>query len=433
MESYRRRKRRQRNGILGIVLAVVLAVVAILLVFFLSRLIIKSIIGDKKSQEPVKSIYSWNLPAVEGEEEQSESSSETQDESPTPVMTDEQCKAKIDDLIANMSLREKVCQMMMVTPSSVTGYTYVVAAGDATKEAIQEYPVGGFFYDETNYESNSQLKEMLTTVQGYSKIPLFLAAEEEGGDYSPLLNAAGATIPGNAIDYKDGGVAVAEKNAGSLGDSLKSLGFNMNFAPLGDIPSGEDNEVLGKRAYSYDHEAAAELIQAAVTGYHRSGICAVVKHFPGIGSIYSDTREEFASSGRTMEELRNQELKAFLRGIAGECDGILLANAVFTAVESEPVMFSQKLIGDFIRNELAFDGVVMTDYLDSVAITSTYAPGDIAVKALKAGVDIFTRPDDVATYVNAIEAAVAGGEITEERINESVRRILITKMKCGLI
>ena len=433
MESYSRRKRRRKNNTTGIVLAIALAIVAILLIWFLAKMLKDSLFGEKKKSEPVKSIYSWNLPKEEGAEGEGEEESQGDENGLGQALSDDACKAKIDDLIANMSLREKICQLMVVTPSSVTGYTYVVAAGDATKEAIEEYPVGGFFYDESNYESDSQLKEMLTTVQGYSKIPLLLATNEEGGDHSPLFATAGVSNPGNAIDFKDATVEIAEKNARTMGDNLKSFGFNMNLSPLADVPSGEDNEVLGKRAYAYDYEKAAELIPGAVTGYHRSGIISVLKHFPGIGSIYTDTETEMASSGRTMEELRGQELKVFEAGIKGECDGIILANAVFTGVESEPVMFSQKLIGDTIRNELGFTGVVMTDYLDSEAITSSYAAGDIAVKALNAGVDLFLRPADISSYVTAIETAVTDGTITEERIDESVRRILIMKMKCRLI
>ena len=154
-----------------------------------------------------------------------------------PAMAPEQAETsgRVEELLAGMTLHEKICQLFIVFPSQITGYYPTVAAGDATRDALERYPVAGFLYDASNMESAEQLTEMLKNTQSYSKIPMIFTCDEEGGNVNRLMDTLGTTWVGPMLDYKDDGTEVARENAKTIATDMRSFGFNMDFAPVADV------------------------------------------------------------------------------------------------------------------------------------------------------------------------------------------------------
>ena len=166
--------------------------------------------------------------------------------------------------MAEMSLHDKVWQMMFVTPEGLTGTDDVMVAGDATKQALQAYPVGGIIYFANNFDNVDQTRDMISNTQSYSKIGLFIATDEEGGRVNRIMDTLGTTYIGPMYDYKDDGPDAAFENAKTIASDMSALGFNLDFAPVADVRSNPDNTVIGDRAYSDDYAQAAELVGSAV-------------------------------------------------------------------------------------------------------------------------------------------------------------------------
>ena len=332
-----------------------------------------------------------------------------------------------------MTLREKVCQMMIVAPSAITGVSKVTAAGDLTKAGLEKYPVGGLDYNKTNMVSQAQVTKMLATTQTYSKIPLILTCDEEGGRVARLMNTIGTTWVDAMLDYKDKGPETAKANALTISRDMARLGFNMDLAPVADVWSNPKNTVIGDRAYSDDFDQAAELLPAAVEGFHEGGISCVIKHFPGHGDSSADSHYGSVYIYKTLDQLRSQELKPFQAAIDAGADAVMMGHLIIKDVSEEPAVFSHEIVTDLLREEMGFRGVVMTDALAMKAIADHYSTKQVAVLAVKAGVDMLLIPMDLKTSIDALVSAVETGEITEARIDESVLRILQLKENAGIL
>lgn len=340
---------------------------------------------------------------------------------------------EVEELMAEMTLREKAYQLLIVFPSSVTGISTVTQAGEKTREALEKYPVGGFIYNKSNMVSQEQVRTMLEAVQSYAGIPLILTCDEEGGRVNRLMDTVGTTRVGPMYEYREEGTKGAERNAGVIAADLLSCGFNMDLAPVADVWSNPQNEVIGDRAYSDDFEQAAELVAAAVRGFREGGVACTLKHFPGHGDTSADSHKGSVYVYKSLDELRAQELLPFQAGIDAEADAVMMGHLIIADVDEEPALFSYRLVTELLREEMGFEGVVMTDSLQMKAMTKYYDSGEIAVKAVSAGVDVLLCPEDPEEAANALIAAVESGEITQERLDESVRRILTLKYNYGLL
>lgn len=356
---------------------------------------------------------------------------DTPPEEPTPEPVPEP-KTAADIVLEGMTLEEKIYQLFVVTPSSITGANTVTMAGDMTRTALEQYPVGGFFYDATNLQTKEQVQTMLTNTQGFVKIPLLLTIDEEGGRVARLMDTIGTTRIGPMLDFKDQGEAKATENAATIAADLLSCGFNMDLAPVADVLSNSANTVIGNRAYSDDFQQAATLIAAAVKGFHDGGVACTLKHFPGHGDSTADSHNESVIISKSLDELRAGELLPFQAGIDAGADAVMLGHLIVSQVDEVPAPLSYTLVTELLRQEMGFDGVVMTDSLQMKAI-SDYDSADVAVQAIRAGVDLLLCPVDLKASVDALTQAVASGTLTEERINESVKRILTLKENRGLL
>ena len=358
---------------------------------------------------------------------------QTADSQETTEVTEEEKPSLVDETLAGMTLHEKVCQMMFVTPEELTGEDGVTVAGDATRQALENYPVGGIVYFAKNLESQDQVKEMIDNSQKDSSIGLFVATDEEGGVVNRLMDTVGTTYIGSMYYYKDDGDETAYENAYTIANDMSALGFNLDFAPVADVWSNPDNTVIGERAYSDDYAQAAELVGNAVKGFNDGGVMCTLKHFPGHGDTAEDSHYSSAYVHRTKEEIMADEMQPFRSGIEAGAEFVMVGHLIVPDIDEVPATLSYKIATGILRDELKFEGVAITDSFEMESIADNYSVDDAVVMSVKAGIDMILQPKDMASAVNSIEQAVADGELSEDRIDESVRRILTLKESRGLL
>lgn len=356
----------------------------------------------------------------------------TPEPTPEPTPTPDPVKVRAEELLSGMTLREKLCQLMIVRPEVLTGESPVTAAGETTRLALETYPVGGLIYSVDNLVTQEQTREMISNTQSYSKLPLFISADEEGGNVGRLMYKLGTTWVNSMYSYKDQGADTAYSNAKTIGTDMVSCLFNTDFAPVADVWTNPENTVIGDRAYSDDFEQAAELVASAVRGFTDAGVICCLKHFPGHGDTSTDTHEGAAVVSKSLDELRAGEFLPFVSGIEAGADMVMIGHITVTSVDPEPATISKAIITDVLRGELGWDGVVISDSLDMGALAG-YDNGEVCVKFLEAGGDILLGIPDIETALTALEAAVTDGRLTESRIDESVQRVLELKISHGII
>lgn len=351
----------------------------------------------------------------------------------TTETTEDAVSELVDKTMAEMSLHDKVCQMMFVTPEGLTGTDDVMVAGDTTKQALQAYPVGGIIYFANNFDNVDQTRDMISNTQSYSKIGLFIATDEEGGRVNRIMDTLGTTYIGPMYDYKDDGPDAAFENAKTIASDMSALGFNLDFAPVADVWSNPDNTVIGDRAYSDDYAQAAELVGSAVKGFQDGGVICTLKHFPGHGDTAEDSHYSSAYVNRTKAQIMADEMQPFRTGIDAGAELVMVGHLIVPDIDELPSTLSYKIATEMLRGDMEFDGVAITDSMEMESIADNYGVADSAVMAVQAGMDMLLQPADLAVAVNAIVTAVQNGDITEPRIDESVRRILTLKAERGLL
>ena len=356
-----------------------------------------------------------------------------------PVWADDkeiQEQEKVESMISSMTLEEKVAQMFFVTPEALTGVSPVTEAGELTESRFSEYPVGGIIYFTENMVSREQLSMMLKRMQEISEsrtgLPIFLGVDEEGGRVSRLYESSVEDIPYVENMYTIGNSGDAEQayQAGKvIGRYLKELNFNVDFAPVADIFSNPLNTVIGDRSFGSQPEAVSEMVSMAVQGLQEEGICATLKHFPGHGDTQEDSHSGYANCYKSMEELKECELQPFAAGISAGASFVMAGHISLPEVlgDQTPSSLSHEIISDVLREEMGFEGVIITDALNMGAISENYSSDEAVVKAVEAGVDMLLMPVDFITDYHAVVNAVYEGQISEERIDESVRRIIRIK------
>lgn len=345
---------------------------------------------------------------------------------------------EIDGYLDQMTLEEKAAQLFIVKPEALVNVGTVIQAGDATKEAIDEIPVGGLIYFADNLQSKEQTKQMLETVQEYSLehtgLPAFLSVDEEGGTVARIANSENFNVPqvGDMADIGASGDIEAARDAGqTIGAYLSELGFNLDFAPVADVLSNPDNTVVKQRSFGDDPELVADMAIAVSEGLKEHGIYSTYKHFPGHGATEADTHKGYAYTDKSLEELKACELIPFQTCIEADASFIMAAHIAVPKVTGDdtPTSVSKTMITDVLRTQLGYNGIVITDGMDMGAITEEYTSAEAAIKALQAGVDMILMPENFDEAYQGVLDAVKDGSLTEERINESLRRILAVKLQ----
>lgn len=347
------------------------------------------------------------------------------------------------DVLGKMSLREKVGQLFIVRPEALAenSNAETVPATDRVDDAvisrIEEYPVGGIALFSRNITSAEQLPMFISDLQSSSKYPLFIAVDEEGGRVARIANSGFF----NVASYKSmedigksGDASKAEEVGRQIGSYLKELGFNLDFAPVADTNTNPQNIVIGDRSYGSDPALVARMVSAQLDGMHDSGIMGTLKHFPGHGDTKDDTHSGYVSIEKTWDELKECELVPFITALP-KADMVMVSHITAVNVTSDklPTSMSETMITGKLRNELGYDGVIITDAMAMGAVADNYTSAEAAVTAVKAGVDIVLMPQNLDEAFNGVMNAVTDGEISMERLDESVLRILKMKAKYKLI
>ena len=342
-------------------------------------------------------------------------------------------------LLDTMTDEEKLWQLFFVTPEAITNVNTATVAGEATKKALAQYPVGGIVYFAKNLEDREQTVALLENTQSYAKIPLFLGVDEEGGTVSRVGSNPDMGVP-SVGDMRSLGKSqdpAAVYAAGQdIGGGLHALGFNLDFAPVADVAQGADS-VIGSRSFGSDAELCASLAGVIVKSLRAEGIVSCLKHFPGYGSATVDDHNGTSVVEKTLSELEACDLVPFQTIIAseGSVPFVMVSHLSYPNVTGSdtPADLSSSIVTDILRDKLEYQNVIITDSHSMASITDHYSAGEATVKALAAGCDMILMPSDLQAAFDAVKAAVADGTLSQARIDESVLRILTVKAEYGII
>ncbi|MFJ3700719.1 MULTISPECIES: glycoside hydrolase family 3 protein [Streptomyces] len=357
--------------------------------------------------------------------------------------------SRLKRLIARMSLEEKVGQLFVMRvyghsatepdQADIDANLAEIGVRDAA-ELISTYHVGGIIYFAWAHNTRDphQIADLSNGIQraglaGRTPLPLLVSTDQEHGIVCRVGEPA-TLLPG-AMALGAGGSRSDARTAGRIaGAELAALGINQNYAPDADVNVNPANPVIGVRSFGSDPEAVAGMVTAQVKGYQSSGIASTAKHFPGHGDTSTDSHTGLPVILHTREEWAELDAPPFRAAVAAGIDSIMTAHIVVPALDpsEDPATLSRPILTGILREELGYDGVVVTDALGMEGVRTKYGDERVPVLALLAGVDQLLNPPDLKVAWNAVLSAVRSGEISEARIEESILRILRLKTRLGL-
>ena len=343
-----------------------------------------------------------------------------------------------EQILDTMTLDEKLWQLFFVAPEALTGEEAVTESSDALQQALAEKPVGGVILFARNLISREQTVSLLADVKSASRLAPFLGVDEEGGTVSRVgaNSAMGVTQLQDMSAYgANGDAAALYGDLYNLAQSLNTLGFNVDFAPVADVTTGSDKNPMKLRSFSSDPERCASMVSVSVGALQDGGVAACLKHFPGYGTATADDHNGSVSLDRTLEQLEQTEFVPFSAGIDKGAYFVMVSHLSVPAVTGDdtPADLSEKLVTELLRNTLHFQNIVITDAQNMGSIAQNYTSAEAAVAALRAGVDMVLMPQDLQEAYDGVTKAIADGVLTEDRIDRSVLRILNVKIQLGLL
>ena len=337
---------------------------------------------------------------------------------------DEEVMKEIDEIIASMTLEEKVGQMFMVRFPLENG-----------AEIASKYHLGGYILFSRDFEGKTKI-EVISNISSYqeaSSIPMFIGVDEEGGSVvriSKYEEFRAQPFASPQEIYASSGFEGIKNDTLDKAEFLKSLGINVNFAPVADV-STNPSDYIYKRSFGANATLTSEYVEIVVEAMNEAKIGSVLKHFPGYGNNL-DTHTGISIDNRTLDSFKESDFLPFEYGIDAGASMVLVSHNIVTAIDPDNPASLSKDVHDILRNELEFDGVIITDDLYMDAISSYLGNEEAAVKAILAGNDLICTTDFEA-QIPAVIDAINNNIISEEQINESVYRILKLKVKLGLI
>ncbi len=351
----------------------------------------------------------------------------------------DETKAKAASMLDMLTTEQKVGQLFIVRPDALDptkGAEDIidskapgsVALTDGMAEMLNKYQIGGICLFGKNIKNGNQLIKFNEAFQEASEIPLFIAVDEEGGAVARLANHSKFNLPkyeSAAAVAAAGDAEAVNDMAQAIGNYLIKYGFNLNFAPVADVNTNPDNPIIGTRAFSSDAETAAMMVSASAEGYRAKGILPTLKHFPGHGDTAEDSHTALAVTYKTLEELQACEFIPF--GADSGMYAVMVGHIAVPNITGTdlPSTFSPEIINLIPNKE---NTLIITDALEMQAITDVWTSDEAALMAFKAGCDVLLMPVDIQAAYDAILNAVRSGEISEERLDESVYKILLYKM-----
>ena len=352
-------------------------------------------------------------------------------------------ESEVEEMLRKMTLREKVGQLFFVRPEALDPDIHwenpptdlaplkLQEVNEKMKQQNKSYPVGGIILYDWNINDEAQLAKFLPQLKALNGKPL-ICIDEEGGRVARLANNPNFHVKkyeSMAAIGATGNPANAYECGNTIGSYLKKYGFDIDFAPVADVNTNPDNIIIGKRAFSDDPAVAAPMVVNYLQGLKDAGIVGCIKHFPGHGDVKTDTHYGYAQTQKTWAEMLNCEMVTFRAGINWGCQLVMTAHIGAPKVIGSdiPSTMSSVMLQNKLRGELGYRNVIVTDALEMGAITKQYTNVDAVLGCLQAGVDIVLCPKEYAEVFDAVVKAVENGTISETRLNDSVRRILMLK------
>ena len=340
---------------------------------------------------------------------------------------------RVDEIISKMTLSQKIGQMFVV------GFNGMEMTDDL-KTSIEKYNFGNVIYmgyNVTDYTRISALSDSIhEKMIKENGVPAFITIDQEGGRVARLTNG-GTHFISNMAMGATGNYENTYLEGAAMGKELRNYGINVDFAPVLDVNNNPENPIIGIRSYSDNPLLVSLYGKNMFLGLQSSNVMGCSKHFPGHGNTSVDSHYGLPTITTSMDELYQTELAPFVSAVANGIDSIMTTHIIFTAIDAEyPATLSKKVLTNLLREELGYTGLIITDGMEMDAVSKNFGGyGETAVMAVKAGADIltYTTTYNPATAHKALMAAVSSGDITEERINESVRRILLKKLKYGIL
>ena len=346
---------------------------------------------------------------------------------------DEDDLARVKKIMDNMTIEQKVGQMF------ICGFSGTSISSDLIK-AIDNYHIGNVIYMGANVTDTATLAKMSNDIQtrmiDKNGVGAFISTDQEGGTVA-RIKSGGTHFISNMAMGATGDYYSTYLEGAACGKELRNYGINVDFAPVLDVNNNPDNPVIGVRSYSDNPLKVSLYGKNMFLGLMESNVMGTCKHFPGHGNTSTDSHYGLPTITTPMTELYQTELAPYISSIANGIDAIMTTHIIFTAIDRDyPATLSYKVLTNLLREELGFNGLIITDGMEMNAVSQNFGGYDeTGVLAVKAGVDILTyttTANPIKAY-NGIMNAIKSGEITEERINESVERILLKKLKYGIL
>ncbi|MBQ1083903.1 glycoside hydrolase family 3 protein [Nocardiopsis sp. B62] len=333
-------------------------------------------------------------------------------------------------LLADMDLDDKIGQLLVLTAQGTT------AADNAAQ--IEAHRPGGVIYFDANLDDAEQIARMSAGMQDQAAeqgqgVPLFISIDQEQG--LVVRMPVGTLFPDAMAVGATRDTDLAALRASTTADELLAVGVNMNYAPDADVNTDPNNPVIGIRSFGSDPDLVSEMVLAESDAYAEHGVVPVIKHFPGHGDTDVDSHTGLPVIDLPRDRWEAEHLPPFRAAVDADVDAIMTAHVLMPQLDpgEDPATLSPVIIDEILRDELGYDGVVTTDALNMEGVRQTHADGEVAVRVVEAGVDQLLMPPDPGAAVAAIREAVESGRLTEERIDQSVLRILTLKEKRGIL
>ncbi|WP_236667139.1 MULTISPECIES: beta-N-acetylhexosaminidase [unclassified Nonomuraea] len=346
----------------------------------------------------------------------------------------------VESALAGMSVEEKVGQLFMpvlygTSASSESGENQARYGARTPAKVIRKYRLGGVILFPQNVRSAGQVVDLTNGMQRAARgVPLLVATDQENG-----LVARMSTL---MTDFPGAGQIGATKDpslsravAAATGKELRALGVNLDFAPVADVNVNPRNPVIGPRAFGDDPKKVARMVSEAVKGFDDAKVAATAKHFPGHGDTSVDSHTGLPVIKHTKAEWERIDAPPFRAAIAAGVDAVMSAHIVFPKLDpsGDPATLSKPILTGLLREKLGFKGVISTDALNMGGARTKYDDGEVAVRAVLAGADLLLMPNDLPKAHRAVLAAVKSGRISEQRLDQSVTRLLTLKQSKGLL
>lgn len=333
--------------------------------------------------------------------------------------------------VDSMNIDEKIGQLI------IAGFEGQEIS-DEVKSLISKYKIGGFILFARNIKDSQQTRHLLNDLKyenSNNDYPLFLSIDEEGGRVSRLPSDYKKLPTALEVGNKDS-EKISRELGELLGHRVKSLGFNLDFAPVLDIYSNPKNTVIGNRAFGKTVKQASDNAINVMQGIRDSGVIPTVKHFPGHGDTIMDSHLNLPKVKKTLEELKSFEIKPFESAISNDVPIIMIAHILYPDIDEEyPSSMSFQIIENILRRDLSYNGVVISDDMTMGAISNNYTIEEATIKFLKAGGDIALichGESNTINVINRVKEEVESGEISIEELDCKVYRVLKLKSKYGL-